>query len=138
MNWNRVRRIGIGVVGALVCGWGIGGAMPPETASGHDPDGEVRPTRDPFVGRTNPRGRGTVRSLPTGIADFHLRGYIQNEQGEALALLEIEGAGLYLVRAGETIGLRTGQQAVQVTVSRIAEMAVQVRIGDDGPVLEVR
>jgi hypothetical protein len=129
LKMNRVRQIGISAVVALIVFSGTSEAAADETV--------VR--RNPFVDQMLVRGAGAPSlTLPTGVSDFRLKGYIQNEDGQSLALLEIQGGGLHLVRAGDVISLRAGQQAVQLTVEQVSGMGVRVRVGENGPVMEVR
>jgi hypothetical protein len=133
MEMNRARQIGIGAVVALIVFSGTTGT------SGAAED-EVAVRRNPFVDQTPIRGAmAPSLTLPTGVSDFRLKGYIQSEEGQTLALLEIQnGGGLHLVRAGDVISLRAGQQAIQLTVEEVLDMGVKVRVGENGPVMEVR
>jgi len=128
----------------LVLAWpALGHTEKPDMEGGASPSGEggVRPTRNPFMDTPVAQSRGRAvssPSLPAGVPSLNLRGYIENEDGTALALLEVQGHTLYVVRAGDMVSLRAGQQAVQLTVERIGHASMQVRIGEAGPTMEVR
>jgi len=129
----------------LVLAWpAVGHTEKPDTEGVASPSGEegVRPTRNPFMDTpqtAQSRGRAVSSpSLPAGVPSLNLRGYVENDDGTALALLEVQGHALYVVRAGDMVSLRAGQQAVQLMVERIGHASMQVRIGEAGPTMEVR
>ncbi len=141
---NRALCVGMGVVWTLI--WflfaDVGRAMPEDMAvRGPAEEVSLHPTRNPFADTPamRPQG-GAARStlLPAGAPNPRLRGYIENENGNAVALLEIQDGVLYVVRAGDTMSLRVGQQVVELIVEQIGDLSVWIRMGQNGPVMEIR
>jgi len=128
----------------FVLAWPVwGNTHEPDTKDVALSSGEnrVSPMRNPFVDRPAAQFQDhgvSSRSLPAGVPRLNLRGYIENEDGSPMALLDVEGYTLYVVRTGDTISLRSGQQMIQLIVERIFNSKMQVRIGKTGPTMEVQ
>lgn len=112
-------------------------------------DGYRQGRRNPFAptGRiisSVKNGGGSAANLAlqpiqkaSSIPRMHLRGLVSDESGQA-ALLEIGGAGVYLVREGDTVGLyETGSNAV-VRVREINRLNMVVEAGSLGQLFIVR
>jgi hypothetical protein len=113
--------------------------------------GAYQAARDPFttsdimyqeMGRqsVSGAGRGFVPSLGMdNVPKMKLRGYINdNPKRGATALLEVEGAGIFLVKAGEEIGLQAIGRNQVLKVIKVEAQRVEVQAGQINQVIIVR
>jgi hypothetical protein len=109
----------------------------------------VRPARDPFA-NTKAMQDEAARQAPAGEARFtpgtdnrnipelKLKGYIEDRFQSPIALIEIQGYGVFLVREGDAISLQTRSGNALLKVQRVTNISVQVEIGSLGQVMVVR
>lgn len=108
------------------------------------------PQRDPFTTSDfmysevgNPQRAGSAQGFVPGYGPqtapkMRLKGFINRGAKKMVALLEVEGAGVYLVSEGDEIGLQTlGQNAV-IKVVKIDINGVRVQAGRVNQVILVR
>lgn len=107
------------------------------------------PMRDPFTtsarmyaeserfAANSPGGRGFIPSVGfEQVPKMKLRGFVDNRQ--AVALLEIEGVGTYLVRKGDEIGLQALGKNTVIKILDVNGMSVKVQTGMINQVIVVR
>jgi len=109
------------------------------------PAGDER-ERDPF--ETSPLmaekagAEGGPRFVPGREGDplprISLRGFLQVAGKAPAALVEIEGIGVFLVRAGDTISVPVAGRSSVLRVERIDDLSVHVAVGSLGQLLVVR
>lgn len=115
-------------------------AQDPEAAPA--PEGE--PERDPFAPsdrmREDPsnRSRFVPADAPPALPGLSLRGYIEDEEGKAVALLEVDGALTYLVRKDDTVSLPRAGQNLVMRVIALTNLELHVEIGELRRVVVVR
>lgn len=73
-----------------------------------------------------------------GLPKMKLKGYTTKYQGKATALLEIEGAGVYMVKKGDEIGLHAIGQSTVLKVIEVSANGVKVQSGQVNQVVIVR
>ncbi|WP_051901371.1 hypothetical protein [Methylotenera sp. L2L1] len=108
------------------------------------------PQRDPFTTSDlmysevgNPQRAGGAQGFVPGYGPqtapkMRLKGFMNRGAKKMVALLEVEGAGVYLVSEGDEIGLQTlGQNAV-IKVVKIDINGVRVQAGRVNQVILVR
>lgn len=73
------------------------------------------------------------------IPTMHLRGFV-TESGteEKLALLEISGSGVYMVREGDEINIDPRQPASAIRISDITRLSVTIETGTLGRIRVLR
>lgn len=73
------------------------------------------------------------------IPTMHLRGFV-TESGteEKLALLEISGNGIYMVREGDEINIDPRQPASAIRISEISRLSVTIETGTLGRIRVLR
>jgi len=73
------------------------------------------------------------------IPTMHLRGFV-TESGteEKLALLEITGSGIYMVREGDEINIDPRQPASAIRISEISRLSVTIETGTLGRIRVLR
>lgn len=106
--------------------------------------------RDPFsasdklTARTDkprPRPAGpqfTPREQAVKIPKMHLRGHLQGKNGQVIALLEIEGGGVYLVRENDTVGLHEFGYDSVIRIKQINRLYLVIESGSLGKAIIVR
>jgi hypothetical protein len=102
--------------------------------------------RDPFGTTERMRDRaadlaGAPRFVPNGssaIPKLSLRGYVEPKGKPPAALIEIEGQGVYVVRAGDTIGIAILGKSSVLKVQAIEASSARVEAGSLGQVIVVR
>ena len=109
--------------------------------------------RDPFTpsplmyeqaGTLSNIGSDAFGFLPGDIPDFQipkmrLKGLItQKETGEQLALLEIVGSGVFMVREGDEINIDPRQPASAIRISDITRLSVTIETGTLGRIRVLR
>lgn len=121
------------------------------TAGGAVNQTQAAQARDPFttsgamyqeMGRQSVSGigRGFIPSLGMdNVPKMKLRGYIKdNPKRGATALLEVEGAGIFLVKAGDEIGLQAIGRNQVLRVIKVEAQRVEVQAGQINQVIIVR
>ena len=103
--------------------------------------------RDPFSAssvmqeQANLTGGG-LQFLPGAAEDkvprLHLRGYVEDESGTAMALVEVEKHDVFLVRQGDDISLQQGTSNLVLRVVSVTHRSVVVEAGTLGHVIVVR
>lgn len=76
--------------------------------------------------------------LPEGVPNLLLRGYIEGEDRRSAALIEIQGAGVYVVHEGDSLNVHSGRQNIQLKVREIRNMNAIVGVGVRGQEIIVR
>lgn len=122
-------------------GRGSSGPLAPDPAR---PD----PERDPFattplMEQTAIRGQKSgldFTPLPTAspTPDLKLRGIVSAGDGARVALLDVTGSGVYLVREGDTISLRGSERNTVIKVEKMNHLTLTVSVGTLGEVVIVR
>lgn len=115
-------------------------------ASGEDSKPEAAPPpggarRNPFSTGGPVLKQGTRETpppapaarIPEGMPGLTLRGYIEGSDGTAAALLEAQGAGLFVVRKGMVLSLNTGKQTIFLRIQELRDLAAVVLIEGQGP-----
>lgn len=110
-----------------------------------------QPGRDPFttsesmyqeMGRQSVSGPGRSFVPSQGMENvpkMKLRGYINdNPKRGATALLDVEGAGIFLVKAGDEIGLQAIGRNQVLKVMKVEAQRVEVQAGQINQVIIVR
>jgi hypothetical protein len=104
-------------------------------------DGE----RDPFAPRAGMQTptagdpTGFVRTDETGrLPQLALRGYIEDGDGNAVALLEVSKGATYLVRQGDTVSISQQRGNVVLRVREISNLSLLVEVGELRQVYVVR
>lgn len=109
---------------------------------------EITPMRDPFtpselmysrrgsdmnnysqVGRFNPN-----EVVAEDIPDMRLRGFVSDENEKMLALLEVVGRGVYMVREGDEININPRRPAEAIRITSITRLGVTVETGTIGKI----
>jgi len=107
--------------------------------------------RDPFtpsrlmyeiVGTQSGLANGAYGFVPSlqgaKIPKMKLRGFIDKEEEEPLALLEIQGAGTFMVREGDEINIDPSQPRQAIRISKITRLSVTVETGTLGSIRVLR
>ncbi|MDR1728120.1 MAG: hypothetical protein LBT74_09415 [Acidobacteriota bacterium] len=105
------------------------------------PREEARPLRDPFspVGAFDDaefRAGGMQRAQD--IPKMRLRGHLKVRGGETIALLEIVGGGVHIVREGDTVGLYDLGLDSVIRIRKIDKLHLVVESGSLGKTIIVR
>ena len=107
-----------------------------------------KPIRDPFTppaakqngegGSNDPTFRPAPRDVKLPM--LSLQGFAKAKgSNETIALLNIDGNGVFVVRAGESISLQQrSQSALVLKIKSISRHSLQVEVGSLGQVLVVR
>lgn len=105
----------------------------------------VKKTNDPFANTTEMLKRVTesnpltsTLSALTGSLDMQLRGSVIDDDGNALALLEISDGKVHVVRVGDTLSLRTHGKNSSVKIMAIHRQSVELEFGDFDEYVVVR
>ena len=73
-----------------------------------------------------------------GIPKMRMKGYLEGADGEKVALLELVGGGVHIVREGETVGLyEIGRESV-IRIQKINRLHLVVEAGSLGQLIIVR
>lgn len=75
---------------------------------------------------------------PQSIPNLRLRGYVTGNGNQPVALLEVAGQQVFLVREGDTISLQGGAQNSVLKVKKITKLSALVEVGTLGQVIVVR
>jgi hypothetical protein len=108
-------------------------------ALAQDKPGE--PKRDPFAPSERMRDgneRFVARDAPGVLPKLELRGYIEGADGKTVALLEVEGKRVYLVRKDDTVSLPQGGGSLVMRVVAITNLELRVELGELRRVVVIR
>lgn len=113
---------------------------------GHQLRGSAPGTRDPFATTGSMRDRAAdasgsprfVASSGSGLPRLSLRGYAEPRGKAPVALIEVEGQGVYVVRSGDTVGLTVGGKSSILKVVALEASSARVEAGSLGQVIVVR
>lgn len=109
--------------------------------------------RDPFTpsalmyeqaGTLSNIGSDAFGFRPSEIPDFQiprmrLRGLItEKETGDELALLDIDGSGVFMVREGDEINIDPRQPASAIRISEISRLSITIETGTLGRIRVLR
>lgn len=72
-----------------------------------------------------------------GLPKMHLRGHVQGADGRSVALLEIEGGGVHMVREKDTVGLHDLGFDSAIRIKKITRLQVTVEAGSLGRLIIV-
>ena len=92
-------------------------------------------TRDPFAmtaimlqgGGGFQGGSGEISKLPA----LRLRGLGRHSGEPGMALIEVEGSGIYLLRVGEVVTIRGDRDPLTLRLKRIHSASIEVESGTD-------
>ncbi|HAF01549.1 MAG TPA: hypothetical protein DCO68_01315 [Methylophilaceae bacterium] len=73
-----------------------------------------------------------------GVPKMKLKGFVTKTRARATALLEIEGAGVYMVSKGDEVGLHSIGQNVVLKIIDVSSNGVKVQSGQVNQVIVVR
>jgi hypothetical protein len=102
------------------------------------------PERDPFAASdrmregAGDRSRFVPTEAPPALPGLALRGYVEDEEGITVALLEVEGKNTYLVRKDDTVSLPRAGQNLVMRVIEVTNLELHVEIGELRRVVVVR
>lgn len=83
--------------------------------------------------------RPSTEDADINIPQMRLRGFITPEGSqEELALLEIKGSGVYMVREGDEINIDPRQPANAIRISEISRLSVTIETGTLGRIRVLR
>lgn len=83
--------------------------------------------------------RPTPDDVDINIPEMRLRGFITPEGAqEELALLEITGSGVYMVREGDEINIDPRQPANAIRISEISRLSITIETGTLGRIRVLR
>lgn len=72
------------------------------------------------------------------IPDMKLKGFIDKDEDNPLALLEVEGSGTYMVREGDEINIDPSKPRQAIRISKISRLSVTVETGTLGLIRVLR
>lgn len=78
------------------------------------------------------------QNRPVGIPKMSLKGHLQSKDGDVVALLEIEGSGIHIVREGDTVGLHNLGQDTVIRIRKISRLHLVIESGSLGKLIIVR
>lgn len=113
---------------------------PAEAPAGPDEE----PGRDPFAASDRMQQGGGDRSrfvpaeAPPSLPGLALKGYVEDEGGNAVALLEVDGKSTYLVRKDDTVSLPRAGQNLVMRVVQLTNLELHVEVGELRRVVVVR
>jgi hypothetical protein len=107
--------------------------------------------RDPFtisplmyelMGTQNNLNNSAFGFIPnlgnTKVPEMKLRAYIEKENEPPIALLEIKGAGSYMVREGDEINIDPSNPRQAIRISKITRLSITVETGTLGSIRILR
>lgn len=94
----------------------------------------IRPKKKTAAPASNFKTMETPQQMPA----MRLRGHLQGSEGEIVALLEIEGGAVHIVREGDTIGLHEFGYDSVIRVKKIDRLHLVVESGSLGQLIVVR
>ncbi len=87
-----------------------------------------KPKKQPFL----------VADTPTKLPKMKLKGHLQGADNKTLALLEIEGGEVHLVREGDTVGLHDLGFPGVIRIKKIDRLHLVIESGSYGQLIIVR
>lgn len=114
--------------------------------------GAVEMLRDPFTTSSKMYGEIGIQAAQKasaqqgfvpgygvqGVPKMKLKGFVTKNRSKATALLEIEGAGVYMVSKGDEVGLHSIGQNVVLKIVDVSSNGVKVQSGQVNQVIVVR
>ncbi len=105
--------------------------------------------RDPFSAtKKMKKGRQAIKEVlgfsaepskgPASMPALALRGFIDAPHHQALALIEVVGSGVYMVKKGDTLSIQIEGKPASLKVHKINKLSIQVGFGNLGQVVIVR
>ena len=98
---------------------------------------EKEPARNPFAAPPGVRGPGeeettqfVPRDRPAGVPPLSLRGYIEDSEGKACALLDVGGKQVYLVREKDEVSIPQGGENLVLRITRISNLSLELELGE--------
>ncbi len=95
-------------------------------------------TPNKFVQKADAENPHFVPGATAQVPKLSLRGYAEPRGKAPVALIEVEGQGVYVVRAGDTIGVTVLGRTSVLKVQAIEASSVRVEAGSLGQVIVVR
>ncbi len=123
---------------------GLSGALAQEEKPAEPAPEGTGEERDPFAATERMRGGAGDRSrfvpadAPPALPGLALRGYVEDEEGRSVALLEVDGTSTYLVRKDDTVSLPRAGQNLVMRVVEVTNLELHVEIGELKRVVVVR
>lgn len=105
---------------------------------------DEEPGRDPFAASekmregVGERSRFVPSETPPALPGLALRGYVEDENGNAVALLEVDGKNTYLVRKDDTVSLPRAGQNFVMRVIQVTNLELHIEMGELRRVVVVR
>ncbi|MEM7194804.1 MAG: hypothetical protein AAF402_07640 [Pseudomonadota bacterium] len=112
-------------------------APPPRSEGPRDPFALTPYIVEQFSASTSGEAVFTP-TLSANVPPLALRGLVQKDANETVALLEIGNTGVYVVREGDTVGFRVGNEEQVMRIRKIDGLSVLVETGNLGKVIVVR
>ncbi len=81
------------------------------------------------VGTFNPND-----AIATDIPDMRLRGFVLDDSEKMLALLEVVGRGVFMVREGDEININPRRPSEAIRITSITRLGVTVETGTIGKI----
>jgi len=82
--------------------------------------------------------RFTAHASPQTLPKMRMRGFLKGKNGESVALLEVDGGQVHIVRAGDTIGLHGRGSNAGLKIKSIDRLHLVVESGTLGQTIIVR
>tara|TARA_R100001143_G_scaffold30013_4_gene29295 strand:+ start:31094 stop:31546 length:453 start_codon:yes stop_codon:yes gene_type:complete len=73
-------------------------------------------------------------AVATDIPDMRLRGFVSDDSEKMLALLEVVGRGVYMVREGDEININPRRPSEAIRITSITRLGVTVETGTIGKI----
>lgn len=81
------------------------------------------------LGRFNPND-----AIAEDIPDMRLRGFVSDDSEKMLALLEVVGRGVFMVREGDEININPRRPSEAIRITSITRLGVTVETGTIGKI----
>lgn len=119
---------------------------------GGNGQGRVQMPRDPFTTSDKMYGEVGIQNAqkasgsqgfiagynPQAVPKMRVKGFVNRGKNKSVALLDIEGVGVYLVSEGEEIGLQALGQNTVLKILKVDAGSVKVQSGQVNQVIIVR
>jgi hypothetical protein len=106
---------------------------------------EKAPERNPFAvppGVQAPNNGDATqfvpRDRPAGVPPLSLRGYVEDKEGKACALLDVGGKQVYLVREKDEVSIPQGADNLVLRITKVSNLSLQLEMGELRRVVVVR
>jgi hypothetical protein len=106
---------------------------------------EKTPERNPFAAPPGVRAPGNdeparfvPRERPAGVPALSLRGYVEDADGKACALLDVGGKQVYLVREHDEVSIPQDGENLVLRIAKISNLSLQLKVGELKRVVVVR